>query len=192
MKTMQKGFTLIELMIVIAIIGILAAFAIPAYQDYLVRTRISEGLSLAEPAKLAIGTEVASANDLNRVAGTWNDAAAEHTSKYVTGITMNEDSGVITIAYRANEVGIATNENQITLTPWVRGGAAGGGAAGGGAAGGGVAGGQALAAALTAGASGNIDWGCVSSTNTTATGQGINAAVPANAVRAQFAPASCR
>ena len=67
MKSMQKGFTLIELMIVVAIIGILAAIALPAYQDYTVRTRITEGLGLAESAKSAIQTDgSASLADLNR------------------------------------------------------------------------------------------------------------------------------
>jgi type IV pilus assembly protein PilA len=54
MKTMQKGFTLIELMIVIAIIGILAAIAIPAYQNYLIRSQVTEGLSLADGWKTAV------------------------------------------------------------------------------------------------------------------------------------------
>ena len=67
MKSVQKGFTLIELMIVVAIIGILAAIAIPAYQDYTVRSKVTEGLNLAASAKVAVA-EGFQSNDINGVA----------------------------------------------------------------------------------------------------------------------------
>ena len=63
MKTLQKGFTLIELMIVVAIIGILAAIAIPAYQDYTIRAQVSEGLSLASDIKAGVAEYMAQTGD---------------------------------------------------------------------------------------------------------------------------------
>ena len=66
MKTLQKGFTLIELMIVVAIIGILAAIAIPAYQDYTIRAQVSEGLSLASDIKAGVAEYMAQTGDWPR------------------------------------------------------------------------------------------------------------------------------
>src|SRR4026209_2701492 len=89
MKHMHKGFTLIELMIVVAIIGILAAIALPAYQDYTIRTKVSDGLSLAAAAKLAVAETYAATGSLpadNQAAGL--PAATSITSKYVTSVTV--------------------------------------------------------------------------------------------------------
>ena len=99
---MQKGFTLIELMIVVAIVGILAAIAMPAYQDYTVRTRVVEGLGLADQAKQAISIEaIISAADLQRVAQAWNAQAVGTgaNSKYVNSIQVDEVTGEIEITF---------------------------------------------------------------------------------------------
>jgi type IV pilus assembly protein PilA len=97
-KAIQKGFTLIELMIVVAIIGILAAIAIPAYQDYTIRAQVTEGLNLAGAVKAAVAESFAQDGDWpanNVAAGVGN--AADITGKYVTSVTVN--GGGITIAY---------------------------------------------------------------------------------------------
>ena len=96
MNTMQKGFTLIELMIVVAIIGILAAIAIPAYQDYTARAKMSEVIAQAAPAKLAVAETASSLGGLTNVTSTNTGYAFPGATTYVSGVAI-ADGGEITV-----------------------------------------------------------------------------------------------
>ena len=99
MKKMQQGFTLIELMIVVAIIGILAAIAIPAYQNYTIRSQVTEGLSLMDGAKTAVSEYYTNAGTLpasNSAAGI--AASGSITGKYVSGVSIS-GTGVISAKF---------------------------------------------------------------------------------------------
>lgn len=119
MKTMQKGFTLIELMIVVAIIAILAAIALPAYQDYTIRSQVSEGAVLADGAKTAVAeffSNTGTAPTDNAAAGL--ASAGSITGKFVSQVAVA--NGVITATYsntaprRANSV---LNNQTLIFTP---------------------------------------------------------------------------
>ena len=117
MKKVQQGFTLIELMIVVAIIGILAAIAIPAYQDYTIRAQVSEGMNLAAAAKAAVAETwlnrgVAPAN---RTAAGMSVNNTDTNGKYVTSVGVA--AGVITIAY-GNEANTAIAGKTLELVPY--------------------------------------------------------------------------
>src|SRR3569832_1302155 len=97
MKKTQQGFTLIELMIVVAIIGILAAIAIPAYQDYTIRARVTEGLSLADSAKTAVA-ETYQSNPTLPLATGWTPT---NPTTNVTSVALDAATGDNTVTYTA-------------------------------------------------------------------------------------------
>jgi type IV pilus assembly protein PilA len=115
MKHSQKGFTLIELMIVVAIIGILAAIAVPAYQDYTIRSRVSEGASLAGAAKTAVDVYFSETGSLASTPVTPASLGlaqpASYKAKYVSSITVGA-GGVITVLLTSiAELGTASGDN---------------------------------------------------------------------------------
>ncbi|WP_279210846.1 pilin [Delftia acidovorans] len=199
-RSIQQGFTLIELMIVVAIIGILAAVALPAYQDYTVRARITEGFNLANPARQGLATDgISSLDDYQRFVATWNaqSAGSGANSKYVSSVWFSNDaksalkgSGAtgddkehILITYKADTVGSLATKNVIQLFPRIRTGKSSAVAVD-------------PATAWKAGETGSVDWACVGAEATTANSKARNLGTfTANAtsgVLAKYAPSECR
>lgn len=166
MQCGQFGFTMIELMIVVVTIGILAVTALPVYQDYIVRTKVSEGLALAEDAKIAVATAFQATG---LIPGRDSDAAyAGASSKYVTSVSIGI-GGVITVTYNfapAGIVALSGTTNTLLLTPNINN------------------------LPLAVNTIGPIDWACTSSTKMTSQAHSLVANV--GTLPANYAPAECR
>ena len=174
MKKIQQGFTLIELMIVVAIIGILAAIAIPAYQDYTIRAKVSEVVIAGSSVKalLSEAFQVDGVTGLTNAATAFNATPlAEKQSKFVSNVAIVAASPwtvTLTIAATAgNGIPTALNGNNLTLSPNVQGGVP------------------------TAAVAGSIDWACGSATTLTAAARGLTNVV-AGTLPAKYAPSECR
>ncbi|MDP5240603.1 pilin [Uliginosibacterium sp. 31-16] len=172
MKRVQQGFTLIELMIVVAIIGILAAIALPAYQDYTVRSKVTEGLVLAEAAKSVVSETWQNNGSLATVTQeiTTNPTGCAASvvfcytaTKYVSSISINTANGEVLVTYDTSATGIPqlASVNTAFLIPTI---------------------GNAV---LTATSQGNIDWHCKGAASTYASGS-------TGTLPGRYSPTQCR
>lgn len=120
MRALQRGFSLIELMIVVSIIGILSSMAIPAYQDFIIRSQVSEGLVVMTGIKNAVTETWAQTGNMpaDRAAASLPAAANSTQSKYVSGVDVGA-GGIITITY-GNSANTEIDAQTIQLTPYIQ------------------------------------------------------------------------
>ncbi len=166
-------------MIVVAIIGILASIALPAYQDYMIRARVLEGVALASPIRNELAANVSTKDDIFVIEATWNAQAANtgSNSKYVDKVLLKTDqSGEVTITYNDKNVGMKDGQDTLIFTPFI-------------SKGGGLT--QTYKSAIASGVTGVIDWACTSSNKNVAIKRSMGSA-KIGTLLAKYAPAECR